>query len=154
MTAKNVFIWIAGFVCGVICFLIGNALMLFVDQLLFNYANYWLAAIIGVIFTLGSIYKIVDYSVFIVPYVLIKNTSISIFYVLFFLIISMCLFSLFNHSYFNNLSSIPKWLYITMQFFFMAAAISLINIVKRFILEKQVEREIRRELREKYPNAF
>ncbi len=99
---KKTLLWIAGFILGIICFAIGNALILIVDQILFSYVNYWVAAIIATTITLFSIYKLIDYSFFFVPYVLVGNRTTSLLYVFIFLIITACLYSLYNHEFFKR----------------------------------------------------
>lgn len=143
---KNILIWIAGLLLGMIAFVIGQALMLIIDQVFFNYLNFWIACILAVPFSIISAFRIVDFSFVIAPYVLLKNESISLFYVFFLFITSFSIYNLiFNHFY-ENLSSIPKWLYILIHIFYLFAAIGLPKILKKHVerikVTKQVEKEV------------
>lgn len=82
---KNILIWIAGLLLGMIAFVIGQALMLIIDQVFFNYLNFWIACILAVPFSIISAFRIVDFSFVIAPYVLLKNESISLFMFFFYL---------------------------------------------------------------------
>lgn len=145
---KKIFLWISGFILGIIVFIIGQAIMLFIDQLFFNYLNFWLASLLSVPFSILSTYKITGYAFFAVPYILLKNESMTLYYVFCCLIFAFLLSSLYNNQIFENLSSIPKWLYILIQIFYIFGIIGLIKNLKAYQMRLRITKDVDREINE------
>ena len=107
--------WILGFFGAFIIFLFGNAIILIINQFLFDYTPYWIASVLGTVIALFGAYKTVDISFYKFPYPIMGNRTISLYQVLNWLLVLACVVALINHEQFENLSSMPKWLYISIR---------------------------------------
>lgn len=108
-------------------------LILFTNQFLFGTVGYTLASIIGTLNCLFGGYKIIDFALFVVPYKFVKVKEYSLYQVMTSIVIVVSLYAFIDHQQFNNLSSMPKWMYIVLHVFYLGASISLSKIVKLHI---------------------
>lgn len=120
--------WLLGFILSVLIFGCGNFLQQVGINFLFESTNYWVASGVSIIIVLVATNRIAQYAFFIVPYTVVKVTSMSLYYFfLFSLVLSILMQAVRNDFHLDN--SIPKWVHIMISFLFFTTTYSL----KRYI---------------------
>jgi hypothetical protein len=107
--------WIVALVASTVLYGIANFLQqIFIDYL-FEHANYWVASIISVIVVILVINWVCQRAFFIIPYITLKLTSVSLYYFsLFCFVLNIFMAIVRTDFYLDN--STPKWVHIMIYF--------------------------------------